>query len=252
MRPPVDTILAPPVPRHLRRVTPPGAATEGSEAPPQRALVVWFWDVCQPSSLRSLPYLVVWHARYAAAGLRILAVHAPGSDPGRDEDGVAAAATALDLPFEVVLDTEFELWRAYENPGWPARYVLGPGMSLVDVHFGEGDYEGAERAIQDLVGAGGPCLEPLRPEDRADALVATPTAVQPGSYDGPYAAGEVWVVVAAPGAVVVNGVRRELDRVGAHRVIAHELHTEGTVTVVPEPGTDVLTTAFAPGIARGQ
>lgn len=252
MRPPVDTILAPPVPRHLRRVTPPGDATGGASAPAPRALLVWFWDVCQPSSLRSLPYLVAWDARYADAGLRILAVHAPGSEPGRDEDAVAAAVAALDLPFEVVLDTGFELWRAYENPGWPARYVLGPGMSLVDVHFGEGDYDGAEQAIQELVGADGALLEPLRPEDRPDALVATPTSAQPGPYDGRYAAGEVWVVVAAPGTVLVNGVRHDLDRAGAHRVIAHDAHTEGTVTVEPGPGTDVLTTVFAPGLALGQ
>lgn len=250
MRPPVDTILAPPVPRQLRRLRPPGD-TEATPSGPVTAMVVCFWDVCQPSSIRTLDYLVAWHERYARAGLSVCAVHAPGSDAGRDEDAVAAAVTTLRLPFEILLDTAFDLWRAYENPGWPARYVLASGMRLVDVHFGEGDYTGAELAIQELLGERRSLLEPLRAAERPDALIAAPTPDQPGAYHGPYEAGEVWVV-GGPGAVVVNGARQALDRIGAHRVIAHETHTAAVLELVAEPGTEVSATAFAPGLAPDQ
>ena len=247
MRPPVDTILAPQVPRTLRRIQPARPIPDSAS----RAQVVCFWDLFQPASLRALDYLVAWQARHGANGLRVLAVHAPSIDVGRNEDLIAAAARVLDLPFEVALDTDFELWRAYENPGWPARYVLAPGLRLVDVHFGEGGYAEAEATIIELLGSGAPAGEPLRVADRDDALVVIPTADVAGPYSGAYAAGEVWVVVAAPGTVEVDGRPLALTRAGAHRVVAHERHTEATIAI-RAVDADILRTAFAPGLAPVQ
>lgn len=250
MRPPVDTILAPPIPRHLRRVPParPGVAPDG----PPRAQVVCFWDVFQPASLRALDYLAAWHVRYSAAGLRVVAVHAPSDDAGRDEALITAAVRDLDLPVEVVLDPDFELWRAYENPGWPVRYVLAPGMRLVDVHFGEGGYVEAERAIQELLGLDEPTSAPLRPADAGDALVVVPTDDVPGPYAGPFAAGEVWVVVDGPCTVGVDGTPTVLTRIGAHRIRVRERHGTGSIAITPGAGARVLRTAFGPGLAPDQ
>ena len=36
-----------------------------------RPVLVEFWDFCRPNSLRTQPYVKAWHARYAAAGLRV-------------------------------------------------------------------------------------------------------------------------------------------------------------------------------------
>ena len=43
-----------------------------------RPVLLEFWDFCRPNSLRTLPYLKAWHARYAAAGLVVVSVHSPG------------------------------------------------------------------------------------------------------------------------------------------------------------------------------
>ena len=250
MRPPVDTILAPPVPRQLRRV--PAAGDRAAPDGAARAQVVCFWDIFQPASLRAMDYLVAWHERYAGAGLRIVAVHAPSDDAGRDEERITAAISALGLPFEVVLDPGFDLWRAYENPGWPARYVLAPGMRLVDVHFGEGAYTEAELAIQELLGAGGATSAPLRPADGDDALIVVPTDDVAGPHDGPFAAGEVWIVVDGPGTVDVDGTPFVLDRFGAHRVAAFDGHRTGSIAIAPHDGVRVLRTVFGPGLAPDQ
>ena len=247
MRPPVDTILAPQVPRTLRRIQPAQPIPDAAA----RAQVVCFWDLFQPASLRALDYLVAWQERHGPDGLRILAVQAPSVDAGRDEDLVAAAVAELGLPFEVALDTDFELWRAYENPGWPARYVLAPGLRLVDVHFGEGGYSEAEAAIIDLLGIDAVAGEPLRGADRDDALVVIPTADADGPYSGAYAAGEVWIVIDKPGTVEVDGRSLALTRAGAHRVVAHERHTEATIAI-RAVDADILRTAFAPGLAPVQ
>ena len=75
-RAPTDTIAAPLFPRGLPWVNVDG----GRDAAPSvlqrgRPLLVEFWDFCRPNSLRTLPYVKEWHARYAAGGLRVVGVH---------------------------------------------------------------------------------------------------------------------------------------------------------------------------------
>ena len=82
VRPAVD-IPAPPFPAGLTWVN---VASLRMDKQRGRPVLVEFFDVCAPSSLRSLPYLQAWHARYADAGLRVVSVHTPGFAPGRDPE----------------------------------------------------------------------------------------------------------------------------------------------------------------------
>ena len=195
---------------------------------------------------------MAWHERYAARGLRVVAAHAPSGDAGRDDEHVTDAVAALAIPFEVILDTEFALWQAYENPGWPARYVLASGMRLVDVHFGEGGYAEAERAIQDLIGSGEDLLAPVRAIDVPDAMIVAPSADQDGVYCGPYEAGEVWVDAASTGTLAVNGVDLMIDRIGAHQVVANDAHVAAEIDLRPAPGLVITRTLFGPGVVAAQ
>lgn len=246
MRSPVDTIRAPSFPQDLGWVN---VAPLRIEKQAGRPVLVCFWDVCGPGSLRTLPYLAAWHARYERHGLRVIAVHASSLDAGNDDSAVRSAVERLGLGFPVALDPEFLLWRAYENPGWPARYLFAPRLRLFEAHHGEGDYAGTELAIQELLELDEPTTPLLDPTDDDDAELVVPTAGVDGPFSGSYAAGEVWVVVDGPGVVSVNGAAHELDRVGAHRVIRHERHERGELRIEPAPGTRVLRTVFMPGLA---
>src|ERR1700722_8876515 len=126
MRPPIVTIAAPPFPRG------PG--------------LVDLWDCCRPHSLRTLPYLKEWHERYREHGLTVVSVHSPGFAVSDDEANVRDAAARLGIAHPVLLDSDFALWREYENAGWPGRYLWGVDGMLVDYHYGEGAYEGRELA----------------------------------------------------------------------------------------------------------
>ena len=79
------------------------------------AVLVEFWDFARVNSLRTLPYLIEWHARYGDAGLRVIGVHSPGYSFGRDRDTVARAVERLEIAYPVLLDPEFEDWREYGN-----------------------------------------------------------------------------------------------------------------------------------------
>jgi hypothetical protein len=248
MRSPVDTIAAPPFPKDLVWVN---SAPLHMAQQARHPVLIEFWDVCRPSSHRTLPYLRAWHERYAGAGagLRVVGVHSSALEAGHDEARVREAIERMEIPYPVALDPGFLLWRAYATPGWPSRYLFAPPLKLFDTHHGEGDYAGTERAIQELLELDEPLTPLLDPTDDDDAPIVVPTADVSGAYGGDYSAGEVWVVVDRPGTVTVNGSAHELDRMGAHRVIRHERHASGALELRPAAGVEVLATAFLPGLA---
>ena len=79
-------------------------------------MLVEFWDFARVNSLRTLPYLKAWHARYADAGLRVIGVHTPGYSFGRDRDTVARAVERLEIAYPVLLDPDFEVMARVRQP----------------------------------------------------------------------------------------------------------------------------------------
>jgi hypothetical protein len=220
-----------------------------------RPLLVEFWDFCRPNSMRTLPYVKAWHDRYAAAGLRVVGAHCPGFEPSRDEQSVRRAVARLGISYPVLIDTELELWREYENEGWPARYLFDGRARLFEYHFGEGAYEETERAIQELLGVEREPLAPLRPEDAPGARLARQSPDRAGAYSGPYGAGGVWAVLDGSGAAQVNGGANAggfevaVAHPGAYELIEHGRHTEAFLRLEPGTGVRCYATCFTPGLA---
>jgi hypothetical protein len=216
---------------------------------------VEFWDFCRPNSLRTLPYVKAWHERYARAGLRTVGVHSPGFGPSRDERAVRAAVVRLGIAYPVLIDSELELWREYENLGWPARYLFDGRARLFHFHYGEGAYAETERAIQELVGTEREPLAPLRPEDAPGAPLLPQTQDQPGAYSGPYEAGGVWAVLEGSGTLealsdALPGERElSIEHPGAYELFAHGRHTRGVLQLRLGRGVRCLATCFTPGVA---
>lgn len=194
-----------------------------------------------------------WHERYAQDGLRTIGVHCPGFEPSRAQSAVRDAVVRLGIRYPVVIDSDFELWREYENPGWPARYLFDARAKLFDFHHGEGGYVDTELAIQELLGVAREPLAPLRPEDAPGAQLAPQTPDQPGAYSGAYAAGGIWAVLDGAGSLrgSVDGRRLELavDHPGAFELARHDRHTAGELSIEPGPGVRCHATCFTPGIA---
>jgi hypothetical protein len=262
MRAPVDTIAAPLFPTHLSWVN-----ARGPQATIQRGrpMLVEFWDFCRPNSLRTLPYVKAWHERYGArrltqaggvqtTALRIVGVHCPGFEPSRDEVAVRAAVARLGIEHPVLIDSELEVWRDYENAGWPARYLFDGRARLRHYHYGEGAYAETELAIQELLGVRRETVPPLRPEDAPGAELVAQTEDQPGPYSGPYEAGGVWAVLDGSGTVrfsdgVGPGDTLTVAHPGAYQLIEHERHTAGVLALEIGPGVACLATCFTPGLA---
>ena len=246
MRAPTHTIPAPPIPRELEWVN---VAPLRMDKQAGRPVLIEFWDFCRVSSLRTLPYVREWHARYADAGLRVISVHCPGFPPSREPEQVRAAVARLGIEHPVCIDTDFALWRAYENRGWPARYLFDQRLRLFEYHYGEGAYAETERAIQDLLGTQREPVAPVRPEDDPEAQIAIPTPDQEGAWSGDYEAGGVWAVLDGHGEVLVNGSALAVAHPGAYALIDHERHTRGTLALEVGAGVTCHAVCFTPGVA---
>jgi thiol-disulfide isomerase/thioredoxin len=259
MRAPTDTIVAPLFPTGLPWVNVTGRGVSVIQR--GQPLLVEFWDFCRPNSIRTLPYLKAWHARYAADGLRVIGVHCPGFEPSRGEAAVRDAVERLEIEYPVLIDNHLQVWREYGNAGWPARYLFDGGARLFEHHYGEGAYAETELAIQQLLGVEREPLPPLRPEDAPGARLSPQTEDQAGAYNGPYEAGGVWAVLAGEGSVRVRHcapgdadtapvaeTALTVDHPGAYPLIEHGRHTEGLLELEVGAGVTCHATCFTPGV----
>lgn len=148
----------------------------------QSGVLIEFFDTARINSLRTLPYVKGWDARYRGSGLRVIGVHSPGYSFGRDPAVVERALTKLGVEHPVVLDPQFEVWRLYGNQGWPGRYLFDRRGMLRYMHYGEGHYGETEAAIHEVLRELDPDLElpdprePLRSEDEQNVLLEPQTA----------------------------------------------------------------------------
>src|SRR5574341_649363 len=167
-----------------------------------QAALVDFWDYTCVNCLRTLPYLIAWHKRYAGQGLVVIGVHAPEFSFGRSRAEIEAAVRDLGIQYPVLLDNEYQTWLRFANRAWPTKYLIDPDGYIRYRAQGEGHYREAERALQAVLRLRDPhidlpdLLPPLRPEDQTGAVCYRPTpelyaGYERGSLGNPegYAAG---------------------------------------------------------------
>lgn len=140
-----------------------------------QVVLVNFWDFSCINCIRTIPYLKIWHGRYADRGFTIIGIHASEFSFAQSEKRVLKEVDFHGLFYPVAIDNDFSTWRRYSNRFWPAMYLIDKDGYLADYHFGEGGYTTTEQAIQELLREMNPriilpkVLEPLRPEDSDDA-----------------------------------------------------------------------------------
>nr|WP_211106442.1 cytochrome c biogenesis protein CcdA [Nitrospirillum iridis] len=113
-----------------------------------RVVLVNFWTYSCINCLRTLPHIRNWAAQYRDQGLVVVGVHTPEFAFERDPANVAKAVTALGVGYPVAVDSDFRVWRAFDNQGWPAVYLIGADGRVRYQSLGEGDFDQTERAIR--------------------------------------------------------------------------------------------------------
>jgi thiol-disulfide isomerase/thioredoxin len=116
-----------------------------------KVVLINFWTYSCINSLRELPYLQAWAAKYKDAGLVVIGVHAPEFGFEKERANVENAVRELNVVLPVAIDSNHTIWQAFRNEYWPADYFIDGKGRIRHHHFGEGDYEESERVIQELL-----------------------------------------------------------------------------------------------------
>ncbi|HYO80468.1 MAG TPA: redoxin domain-containing protein, partial [Bryobacteraceae bacterium] len=131
--------------------------------------LVNFWTYSCIYSLRELPYMKAWAAKYKAAGLVVIGVHTPEFSFEKDEANVSQAIRDYAVTYPVAINSNYSIWRGFHNRYWPANYIIDASGRIRHSYFGEGAYEQLEQIIRDL-------LRERGATSLDDSAVAVPTS----------------------------------------------------------------------------
>src|SRR5262249_24965094 len=120
-----------------------------------RPVLVEFWTFTCINWLRTLPYVRCWFEKYRGDGLVVLGVHTPEFGVERHVDYIRRAIEEMRIEYPVAIDSDYRVWRAFNNRYWPALYFADAEGQIRHHRFGEGDYEDSEIVIQQLLEAAG-------------------------------------------------------------------------------------------------
>ena len=116
-----------------------------------KVVLVHFWTYTCINWLRTQPYLRAWAEKYKDKGLVVVGVHTPEFQFEKNIDNVRRQVKALRVDYPVAVDSEYAIWRAFNNNYWPALYFIDALGRVRHHHFGEGSYEQSEMVIQRLL-----------------------------------------------------------------------------------------------------
>jgi hypothetical protein len=118
----------------------------------------------------------------------VIGVHAPEFAFEKDPANVKKAVADLGVTYPVALDNDYAIWRGFNNHYWPAHYFIDAEGKIRHHHFGEGDYDGSEKIIRQLLTeAGHTDLPPEGMDIKAVGAQAAPDltdAQSPETYVG--------------------------------------------------------------------
>ena len=129
-----------------------------------KVVLVDFWEYTCINCIRTFPYLRRWDRLYRPLGLVIVGVHTPEFEFGKNPERVADATKRFGFDFPVAIDSDYKIWYAFHNEGWPADYLIDKDGNIVYTHMGEGEYGYFEQKIQELLKQANPALDFNQPK----------------------------------------------------------------------------------------
>ena len=115
-------------------------------------VLVNFWTFSCINSIRVLPYLRAWAAKYKNQGLVVIGVQAPEFEFEKNVENVRWAVKDRMIDYPIAVDNDLAIWRAFDNKYWPALYFVDARGHIRHHQFGEGEYEQSETSHSAIAG----------------------------------------------------------------------------------------------------
>ncbi len=124
-----------------------------------KVVLIDFWEYTCINCIRTFPENKKWWDRYHKYGFEIIGVHDPEFDIAYPVSNVRTAVKRFGLPYPVVVDDWFTIWREYDNSSWPNRFLIDAKGKIRYNVVGEGSDDAMEHAIQKLLKEAHPGLK---------------------------------------------------------------------------------------------
>jgi cytochrome c biogenesis protein CcdA/thiol-disulfide isomerase/thioredoxin len=129
----------------------PGGAPVDLASLRGKVVLIDFWAYSCINCQRAIPHVIDWYNRYHDHDFAVIGVHTPEYAFERVPANVGSGAAALHIPYPIALDNAYATWNNYQNLYWPAEYLIDANGTIRHTKFGEGDYDGTEKLIRELL-----------------------------------------------------------------------------------------------------
>lgn len=116
-----------------------------------KVVLIDFWTYTCINCIRTLPHVTGWYEKYKNNNFVVIGVHTPEFEFEHETSNVQKAMRTYNINYPVVQDNEYNIWNNYSNQYWPAEYLIDSQGKIRRYHFGEGEYDKMEMAIQALL-----------------------------------------------------------------------------------------------------
>lgn len=116
-----------------------------------KVVLVDFWTYTCINCIRTLPHVTAWYEKYKSQRFVVIGVHTPEFQFEHDTTNVSNALKQFNIHYPVGQDNNYATWNNYNNQYWPAEYLIDANGNVRRTHFGEGEYDQTEMAIQTLL-----------------------------------------------------------------------------------------------------
>src|ERR1700722_5403041 len=121
-----------------------------------KVVLIDFWAYSCINCQRAIPHVEGWYKAYHDSGFEVIGVHTPEYAFEKVTDNVRKGAADLGITYPVAQDNDYSTWTNYRNRYWPAEYLIDANGVVRHIKFGEGDYDGTEKLIRELLTAAHP------------------------------------------------------------------------------------------------
>ena len=120
-----------------------------------KVVLVDFWTYTCVNWQRTLPYVRAWAKKYRDHGLVVIGVHSPEFSFEHNVENIRWALNDMRIDYPVAVDSDYAIWRAFNNEYWPAVYFIDAKGHIRHHQFGEGEYLQCETVIHKLLSEAG-------------------------------------------------------------------------------------------------
>jgi cytochrome c biogenesis protein CcdA/thiol-disulfide isomerase/thioredoxin len=133
-----------------------------------KVVLIDFWAYSCINCQRAIPHVEGWYKAYHDDGFEVIGVHTPEYAFEQVTGNVKKGAADLGITYPIALDNSYSTWTNYRNLYWPAEYLIDASGVVRHISFGEGDYNGTEKLIRDLITKARPGVALPPPVDAPD------------------------------------------------------------------------------------